>query len=113
MNKILILGGTGFLGFHFAKYCLKKKFIVLSLSRNKPKKNKIHNKVKYIYADITKNKILQKKLNQQKKINFVVNFSGEVDHSKNKQVLQTHYKGLKNLTNYFLKKKNYKIYSDW
>ena len=23
-KKILIIGGTGFLGFHFAKYCLKK-----------------------------------------------------------------------------------------
>ena len=26
-KKIIIVGGTGFLGFHLAKLCLKKKFV--------------------------------------------------------------------------------------
>ena len=44
-KKILIIGGTGFLGFHFAKYCLKKKKIdVTSFSRKKPKKKQIFKK---------------------------------------------------------------------
>ena len=39
MEKILIVGGTGFLGFHLAKYYSKKKsFKTISLSRKKPKK---------------------------------------------------------------------------
>ena len=35
-NKILVVGGTGFIGFNILKYFLKKKFIVYSLSKNKP-----------------------------------------------------------------------------
>ena len=35
-KKIIIIGGTGFLGYHFAKLCVKKKFKVISFSRNKP-----------------------------------------------------------------------------
>ena len=37
-KKIIIVGGTGFLGFHLATYCLKKNWKVLSISRNNPKK---------------------------------------------------------------------------
>ena len=38
MKKILIIGGTGFLGYHLAKNALKKNWKVFSLSINKPKK---------------------------------------------------------------------------
>ena len=51
--KVLVIGGTGFLG---AEFCIfkKKNFQVISLSRTKPKiKNKL-DKVKYIHADISK-----------------------------------------------------------
>ena len=37
-KKILIVGGTGFIGFHLAKKCLKKKINVYSLSKSRPKK---------------------------------------------------------------------------
>jgi len=35
-KKILIVGGTGFLGHHLAKKC-KTKYIVTSISLNRPK----------------------------------------------------------------------------
>ena len=38
-NKILIVGGTGFIGYHLSKR-LKKKNYVYSISRNSPKKKK-------------------------------------------------------------------------
>ena len=38
MKRILVVGGTGFLGFHISKLALKKKFKVLSISLKKPKK---------------------------------------------------------------------------
>ena len=37
-KKVLIVGGTGFLGFHLAELFIKKKYKVFSLSRSKPKK---------------------------------------------------------------------------
>ena len=37
-NKIIIVGGTGFIGFHLAKFFLKKKWKVISISRKKPPK---------------------------------------------------------------------------
>ena len=54
MKKILIVGGTGFLGFHYARFCLKKKYKVFSLSRNKPKKIRHLKNVNYFFADISK-----------------------------------------------------------
>ena len=58
-KKILIIGGTGFLGFHFAKYCLKKKIDVTSFSRKNQKKQ-IFKKVNYLYGDISREKIVYK-----------------------------------------------------
>ena len=37
-KKILIVGGTGFIGYHLAKKCLLKKWNVVSFSKNPPKK---------------------------------------------------------------------------
>ena len=62
VKKILIVGGTGFLGFHFAKYCLKRNFKVISVSRGKPKKIRKLNNVNYVFLDISKKKALEKKL---------------------------------------------------
>lgn len=38
-KKILVIGGTGFIGFHICKYFLKKKWSVSSISLSPPKKN--------------------------------------------------------------------------
>ena len=59
--KVLIAGGTGFIGYHLAKACLKKKWIVTSLSLNKPKKIRKLKKVRYLVCDISK----KKKYNRQ------------------------------------------------
>ena len=61
MSKIIIVGGTGFLGFHLAKYFLKKKWKVVSVSRKKPKKIRKLSKVTYVLADIRKKISLKKK----------------------------------------------------
>ena len=101
-NKILIVGGTGFIGYHLAKRAIKKGWEVTSVSTRKPKKIRYLSKVKYIICDITKGKSLEKKI--QKPFNYIVNLGGYVDHSKKKKTFQSHYMGCKNLTKIFLKK---------
>ena len=103
MKKILIVGGTGFLGFHFAKYCLKRNFKVISVSRGKPKKIRKLNNVNYVFLDISKKKALEKKLKKFLNINYVINFGGEVEHKKKKKTFSSHFKGLKNLISFYTK----------
>jgi len=99
------VGGTGFLGYHFAKLCIKKKYTVISLSRKKPKKIRFLKRMKYIFTDITKKKQLFNKLGEYDGIKYVVNFGGEVEHNKIKQTFLSHYKGLKNISEFFINKK--------
>ncbi len=102
-KKILIIGGTGFLGYHLAKKCLLKKWIVTSVSTNYPIKERYLKRVKYLILDITKKKLLVKKL----KLNydFVINFGGYVNHNDKIKTYKSHYNGCKNLADIFKKKK--------
>jgi dTDP-glucose 4,6-dehydratase len=102
LKKILIIGGTGFLGYHLARYCLKKKFKVISISKNCPKPIRFLKKVHYIKCDINNKKLLERKLNYN--FDYVVNFGGYVDHSNKKETFKSHYLGAKILGNIFLKK---------
>ena len=52
-EKILVVGGTGFIGYHVLKNILSKKYLLYSLSKNKPTKEKKIKNVKYLYSDIT------------------------------------------------------------
>ena len=101
-KKILIVGATGFLGFNFAKKCLKNNFKVTSLSRKKPTKQRYLKNVKYIFANISKKKELYFKLN--KNFDYVINFAGDVDHHGS-NTYASHFNGCKNLADIFKKKK--------
>ncbi len=102
-KKILITGGTGFIGFHLAKKCLKLGWVVTSLSSKKPKKIRKLNKVKYIIADISKRNKLKKVIND--KYDYVVNLAGYVDHSNKNKTVKSHYIGCKNIASIFIKSK--------
>ena len=101
-NNILIVGGTGFIGYHLAKKTLKKGWQVTSISSKPPKKIRYLPKVKYILCDITKKKSLER--NIQKSFKYVVNLGGYVDHSNKKKTFKSHYIGCKNLAEIFLTK---------
>jgi len=98
-KKILIIGGTGFLGYHLAKKCLLKNWEVTSISTNKPKKVRFLPKVKYLILDITDKKILEK--NIKTNYDFVVNFGGYVNHNEKLKTYNSHYIGCKNLVDIF------------
>ncbi len=101
-NNILIVGGTGFIGYHLAKQSLKKGWRVTSISTNPPKKIRYLSKVKYIRCDITNKKLLKRSIREP--FDYVVNLGGYVDHSNRKKTFKSHYEGCKNLSDIFLKK---------
>ncbi len=100
-KKLLVIGGTGFIGYHLCKEASKLGWIIESISTKKPKKIRYLKKVKYIICDIRKPKNL-KKLN--KNYDYVVNLGGYVDHSDKKKTYESHYKGSKNLADFFVNK---------
>ena len=100
--KVLIIGGTGFLGINLCSFLNKKKYKVISLSRNKPSSKRRIKKVKYLQIDMSKKKELFKKLNKLKNINYVVNLGGEVDHKNSNKVYRSHFLGVKFLSEYFI-----------
>jgi nucleoside-diphosphate-sugar epimerase len=101
--KILIPGGTGFLGYHLCLFFLNKGWEVYSVSKNKPKKDKKIKGIKYIFCDVRNKKELNSKLDDY--YDYIVNLSGYVDHSKNISIIQTHFSGCKNLINKFKENK--------
>ena len=102
-NNILVVGGTGFIGYHLLKY-LKKKNTLFSISKNKPSKKRKVRGVNYIFCDIYKKNKLRKIL-EQKNFDYVINLGGYVDHSNTLKTFQSHYYGCKNLVDIFKTKK--------
>lgn len=101
-KNILIVGGTGFIGYHLAKRSLKKGWDVTSISSKLPRKIRKLPKVKYLLCDISKKKALRKII--KKNFNYIVNLGGYVDHSNRRKTFETHYNGCKNLAEIFIKK---------
>lgn len=99
-NSILIVGGTGFIGYHLSKQSLKKGWKVTSISSKPPKQIRYLKKVKYIICDIAKKNSLKR--NIRRTFSYVVNLGGYVDHSNNKKTFESHYLGCRNLTEIFL-----------
>ncbi|WP_435114231.1 NAD-dependent epimerase/dehydratase family protein [Candidatus Pelagibacter bacterium nBUS_36] len=102
-KKILITGGTGFIGYHLAKKCIKLNWKVSSLSSNRPKKVRKLKKVKYLIADISSKKKIKNKI--KRNYDYVVNLAGYVDHSKKIKTIKSHYYGCKKISEFFLKSK--------
>ena len=105
-ENLIIIGGTGFIGFNLIQKLIKKKFFnILSLSSKKPPKQRKLKKVNYIVCDILKKRKLEKLL-KKKKIDYVINLAGYVDHKNKVKTYKSHYIGCKNLIEIFKKKKN-------
>ena len=71
-KKIIIIGGTGFIGFHLAKFLIKKNYEVISVSRKNPKKIRFLKKVKYIIVNIVQKKKLLKSLKKYLDTDYII-----------------------------------------
>jgi len=105
---LLVVGGTGFIGYHLILAAKKKNWKVSSISLSQPKKYRYVDGVCYLTIDITNFNQLKKKLNGS--FTYVVNLGGYVDHSHSKnrrdKIINTHFFGLVNLVKVLSKKKN-------
>lgn len=103
--KILVLGGTGFIGYHLIKKCVQINWDVTSISKSSLSKEKLIKGVKYKKLDLKKFKDI-KKIN--KNYDYVVNASGYINNNIKTKYKKDHFKILKNLVDHF---KNSKIKS--
>ena len=99
-EKLLIVGGTGFIGKNLTQKALDNGFTTSVLSLNIPKQDYQVSGVKYFQANIT-NLDQLKEIFLNKKFDYVINLSGYVDHSSflggGINVINTHFTGVINL----------------
>jgi len=101
-DKLLIVGGNGFIGRHVVKKALKEKFNITVLTKNSSKALHELDSVSYIYADIADSVSLLAQL-KGRTFDYVINLGGYVNHanysSGGKEVYDVHFNGVRNLVN--------------
>ena len=111
-GKLLIVGGTGFIGSAVAKEAVKRGFQVTIISKNTCPKSKQLKNTEYISVDITNKNNLMLVL-KGKVFSYVINLAGYINHSSyfggGSEVFKVHFNGTKNLVNY-IEKSNLKSF---
>ena len=100
-NKILVAGGSGFLGSNLIKALNLKQYDITVLLKTRRTKFIKKEKIKYFVCNIKRKnnfKLIDKKFD------YIINFSGNIDHKNKSETMNVHYFGLKNLLNHIDKR---------
>lgn len=100
-ERILIVGGAGFIGKHLVKRCLKDTSNVTCLGlRSKQNNDPFIQDIEFIQTDIADKKQLQDFL-LESSFDYVFNLGGYIDHTPylkgGRKVIESHFVGLMNL----------------
>ena len=99
-GRLLIVGGTGFIGSNVAREAINRKFKVSIISKNNHPKLEQIKGVEYIVVDITNKKDLLFKL-KERSFDYVLNLGGYVNHASysngGDKVFDVHFNGTVNL----------------
>ena len=93
-ERILIIGGTGFLGQNLINKYLIHDYNIISISK---KKNLPKNKTNLIYKSLNISKKKDLKKIKDCKFNYVINFGGNIDHKNRIETHKAHFLGVKNI----------------
>ena len=99
-EKLLIVGGTGFIGKNLTRKAVESGFLTTVISLNLPKEDYKVINAEYLQADVTNLDHLKKTL-LNRKFDYIVNLSGYIDHSDfmsgGMEIINAHFDGVQNL----------------
>ena len=101
-DRVLVVGGTGFIGTHIVKEALVRGLQVTIISKNHKALSDRIKDIEYLSTDISNKDSLYNQL-KDKTFHHVINLGGYVDHSNyssgGDKVFDVHFNGTKNLIN--------------
>ena len=99
-TKLLVVGGTGFIGHHLLKTVREKGWETTSVSLHKPSELRFVEGTKYFQLNLCDKERVKRCLIDQQ-FQYVVNLGGYIDHTFFKEggqkVIESHFSGLLNL----------------
>lgn len=102
MPRILVTGGTGFIGYHLLEAVKSLGWDVTSVSLHFPAEGRFIEGVRYLCVDITDAKQVKKYLSEE--FDYVVNLGGYVDHTLfcdgGRSLIKVHFTALQNLVEF-------------
>ena len=98
-SRILITGGSGFIGFHLVKAVKALGWEVTSVSLHLPPEERYVKGVEYLILDLTDSEIVKVLFNRE--FEYVVNLGGYIDHKPfregGRELIESHFSALENL----------------
>ena len=98
--RLLVVGGTGFIGHHLLRTGMKKGWNLTSISLNPPISSRQIEGVRYLNLDLT-SIVESQKLLCEREYEYVVNLAGYIDHIQfrvgGRKLIEAHFVAVQNL----------------